>query len=48
MDRKVEIISQSVKDAVNAQKGGAKRIELVCALSEGGLTPSYGMVEACS
>lgn len=45
MKRSVEIIAQSVKDAVNAEKGGADRIELVSALSEGGLTPSLGMVE---
>lgn len=44
--KKVEIISQSLLDAINAQKGGANRTELVSALSEGGLTPSYGMVKS--
>lgn len=43
MENTVEIIAQNLKDAKNAQRGGAKRIELVAALSEGGLTPSYAM-----
>lgn len=42
----IEIIVESVRDAINAQKGGADRLELVAALSEGGLTPSLAMVEA--
>lgn len=41
----VEIIAQSFDDAINAQKGGAARVELVSALSEGGLTPSFAMIE---
>lgn len=41
----VEIIAQNRLDAINAQKGKAWRIELVSALSEGGLTPTIGMVK---
>lgn len=45
MKRLLEIIATSVEDAVAAECGGADRIELVTALSEGGLTPSYGLIE---
>lgn len=45
MKNVVEIIAQNLRDAQNAQKGGAKRVELVSALSEGGLTPSYAMAD---
>lgn len=41
----IEIIATRLQDAVCAQQGGADRIELVSALSEGGLTPSYGLIE---
>ena len=43
----LEVIAMSVEDCVAIEKGGADRIELVSALSEGGLTPSIGMVEQC-
>ena len=45
MPRKIEVIASSLLDAKEAVKGGAHRIELVSALSEGGLTPSYGLIE---
>ncbi len=43
----LEVIATSVEDCVAIEKAGADRIELVSALSEGGLTPSIGMVEQC-
>jgi len=42
----IEMIATSVKDAIEIEAGGAHRIELVSALSEGGLTPSYGLIQA--
>ncbi|MDO4800013.1 MAG: copper homeostasis protein CutC [Bacillota bacterium] len=44
----IEIIASSVHDILAAKAGGADRIELVSALSEGGLTPSDGMVRAAA
>jgi copper homeostasis protein len=41
----LEIIAMDVADARAAETGGADRIELVCAMSEGGLTPSFGIIE---
>ncbi|WP_274365106.1 copper homeostasis protein CutC [Paenibacillus thermotolerans] len=41
----LEIIATSAADARAAEAGGADRIELVSAISEGGLTPSFGMIE---
>jgi len=41
----LEIIAQSVEDAMVIEAAGADRIELVSGISEGGLTPSYAMIE---
>ncbi|WP_339834654.1 copper homeostasis protein CutC [Paenibacillus sp. FSL R7-0272] len=41
----LEVIALDAADAQAAEQGGADRIELVSAMSEGGLTPSYGQIE---
>lgn len=41
----VEIIATTPEDARRIEACGADRIELISAFSEGGLTPSYGMIE---
>lgn len=41
----LEVIASSVSDAIDAEKGGAKRLEIVRDLKRGGLTPSYELVE---
>lgn len=40
----IEIIAESVGDALAIEAGGGQRIELVQSLAEGGLTPSVGLV----
>ncbi len=41
----IEIIGMTVEDAKSIEKCGGERIELVSSLTEGGLTPSYGLIE---
>lgn len=42
MDYKIEICANSVASCLEAQKGGAYRVELCAGIPEGGTTPSYG------
>lgn len=41
----LEVIVTSAEEAVEAERGGADRLELVRDLSDGGLTPSFATVE---
>lgn len=42
---KLEIIATTLQDAVDAERNGADRLELVTGMKEGGLTPSYGLIK---
>ncbi|HBM3438303.1 TPA: copper homeostasis protein CutC [Listeria innocua] len=41
----LEVIVQNPRDAYLAEKYGTNRMEVVSAISEGGLTPSYGAIK---
>ena len=43
----IEIATTDFRTAEAAAKGGADRIELCSAISEGGLTPSHGLIKRC-
>lgn len=44
MGRIIEICANSAQSCVEAEAGGAKRVELCAAIPEGGTTPSYGEI----
>ena len=48
MDYKIEICANSVASCLEAQKGGAYRVELCAGIPEGGTTPSYGEIAVAS
>lgn len=42
---RIEICAGNIDSAINAQNGGAHRIELCAELSVGGITPSFGVIK---
>ena len=48
LSRKIvfEVCAEDLESCVAAREGGADRIELCCALIEGGLTPSHALISA--
>jgi len=46
MNYKIEICCDSIESAFSSMHAGADRIELCTNLSEGGTTPSYGIIQA--
>ncbi len=44
MRRKIEICANSAQSCVEAEQGGACRVELCAGIPEGGTTPSYGEI----
>jgi len=44
MGRIIEICANSAQSCVEAEAGGARRVELCAGIPEGGTTPSYGML----
>lgn len=47
MNYLIEIATSDFETTQSAVEGGANRIELCAALTEGGTTPSYGMIKKC-
>jgi copper homeostasis protein len=43
----IEIATSDFSTTKSAVEGGADRIELCCALTEGGITPSHGLIRKC-